>query len=36
VASLKQSPDVNHLEIREIEKDLDSKVILLWRSVYYF
>ncbi|PNY09268.1 calcium-dependent lipid-binding family protein, partial [Trifolium pratense] len=31
VASLKRSPDVNHLEIREIEKDLDSKVILLWR-----
>ncbi|XP_027330645.1 uncharacterized protein LOC113846496 isoform X2 [Abrus precatorius] len=31
VASLQQSPHVNHTEIREIEKDLDSKVILLWR-----
>ncbi|KAI5415493.1 hypothetical protein KIW84_040789 [Lathyrus oleraceus] len=33
VASLQQSSNVNLLEIREIEKDLDSKVILLWRSV---
>ncbi|XP_020230234.1 uncharacterized protein LOC109811015 [Cajanus cajan] len=31
VASLQNSPHVNHTEIREIEKDLDSKVILLWR-----
>ncbi|KAK7363427.1 hypothetical protein VNO77_05570 [Canavalia gladiata] len=31
MASLQNSPDVNHAEIREIEKDLDSKVILLWR-----
>nr|XP_029143620.1 vacuolar protein sorting-associated protein 13C isoform X3 [Arachis hypogaea] len=31
VASLKQSSNVDHAEMREIEKDLDSKVILLWR-----
>ncbi|KAK7348007.1 hypothetical protein VNO80_22555 [Phaseolus coccineus] len=31
VAFLQQSSNVNHTEIREIEKDLDSKVILLWR-----
>ncbi|KEH32375.1 calcium-dependent lipid-binding-like protein [Medicago truncatula] len=31
VASLQQSSNVNYVEIREIEKDLDSKVILLWR-----
>ncbi|KAI4335042.1 hypothetical protein L6164_013726 [Bauhinia variegata] len=31
VASLQHSPQVDHTEIREIEKDLDSKVILLWR-----
>ncbi|AAF79523.1 F21D18.20 [Arabidopsis thaliana] len=28
---LQQSSDVNYPEMREIEKDLDSKVILLWR-----
>ncbi|WVZ12338.1 hypothetical protein V8G54_016868 [Vigna mungo] len=28
---LQQSSNVNRTEIREIEKDLDSKVILLWR-----
>lgn len=28
---LQQLPNVNKLELREIEKDLDSKVILLWR-----
>ncbi|CAJ1940745.1 unnamed protein product [Sphenostylis stenocarpa] len=31
VAFLQQSSNVNCTEIREIEKDLDSKVILLWR-----
>ncbi|XP_019418850.1 PREDICTED: uncharacterized protein LOC109329610 isoform X2 [Lupinus angustifolius] len=31
VASLQHSAHVNLTEIREIEKDLDSKVILLWR-----
>ncbi|KAH1088253.1 hypothetical protein AAZX31_07G215500 [Glycine max] len=31
VASLQHSSHVNQTEIREIEKDLDSKVILLWR-----
>ncbi|XP_057959044.1 uncharacterized protein LOC131151699 [Malania oleifera] len=30
-SSLQQLPDVDNSEIREIEKDLDSKVILLWR-----
>ncbi|XAR56953.1 hypothetical protein NMG60_11024930 [Bertholletia excelsa] len=29
--SLQQLPNINNLEIREIEKDLDPKVILLWR-----
>ncbi|KAM1609645.1 hypothetical protein ACFXTN_020154 [Malus domestica] len=29
--SLQHSSNVNNAEIREIEKDLDSKVILLWR-----
>ncbi|KAL3358176.1 hypothetical protein AABB24_015358 [Solanum stoloniferum] len=29
--SLQQLPNVNSLEIRSIEKDLDPKVILLWR-----
>lgn len=33
MASLQHSPQVNHTEIREIEKDLDPKVILLWRCV---
>ncbi|KAK4265962.1 hypothetical protein QN277_026944 [Acacia crassicarpa] len=31
MASLQHSSHVNHAEIREIEKDLDPKVILLWR-----
>ncbi|KAF7837665.1 putative vacuolar protein sorting-associated protein [Senna tora] len=31
MASLQNPSHVNQLEIREIEKDLDSKVILLWR-----
>ncbi|XP_019431159.1 PREDICTED: uncharacterized protein LOC109338390 isoform X1 [Lupinus angustifolius] len=31
VASLQHSAHVNLTEIREVEKDLDSKVILLWR-----
>ncbi|KAE9601533.1 putative vacuolar protein sorting-associated protein [Lupinus albus] len=31
VASLQHSAHVNLTEIREIERDLDSKVILLWR-----
>lgn len=31
VAFLQNSSHVNHTEIREIEKDLDSKVVLLWR-----
>ncbi|KAI4344734.1 hypothetical protein L6164_011925 [Bauhinia variegata] len=31
VASLQQSSNVDYAKIREIEKDLDSKVILLWR-----
>ncbi|KAJ1418687.1 VPS13, repeated coiled region [Sesbania bispinosa] len=31
VASLQQSSQANQTEIREIERDLDSKVILLWR-----
>ncbi|XP_028786889.1 uncharacterized protein LOC114742843 [Neltuma alba] len=31
MASLQHSSHVNHEEIREIEKDLDPKVILLWR-----
>ncbi|KAJ7955294.1 calcium-dependent lipid-binding family protein [Quillaja saponaria] len=30
VASIQHSSNVNYTEIREIEKDLDSKVILLW------
>ncbi|KAK7264764.1 hypothetical protein RJT34_32374 [Clitoria ternatea] len=34
MASLQNSSNVNHTEIREIEKDLDSKVILLWREAY--
>lgn len=29
--SLQHLSNVNNAEIREIEKDLDSKVILLWR-----
>ncbi|XP_043709636.1 uncharacterized protein LOC122658659 isoform X2 [Telopea speciosissima] len=30
-ASLQQLPNVDHSEMRDIEKDLDSKIILLWR-----